>query len=326
MGVVSAIFSFGKFLLWVIGIYGAAKFCDHYIFPAIMPSRSLEKMQLDLEGHYKLDPAKLQEFGIEKEKYTEVNLDEESREFLKHCQSLQTRYFAFFGQSIVYTYLKPFVTLTSLHGLLNRGSMFVLSSGHLETVLKNKEIKTVVDLGAGDGKVTRKIEKFTGLSPKDIQVTDVSPSMKYRLAEKGFNVVDAEYWYSKKPFDLISMLNLLDRCTHPMKMLTDAKNSLTNNKNSNDGGRLLISSVFPFRQSIEWRNSRKADELVKIDSRWSLEQQAAKFIKDVVEPNGFELESISRVPYLCEGDIKQPYYILSNVVMVFRLKVDAKND
>jgi len=150
--------------------------------------------------------------------------------------------------------------------------------------------------------------------------------MKYRLKEKGFNVVDAELWDATKPFDLITMLNLLDRCTHPMKMLTQAKNSLVTSKGGSNSGRLLISSVFPFRQSIEWRNNRKADEVVRIDSRWSIEQQAGKFIKDVVEPNGFELESISRVPYLCEGDVKQPYYILSNVVMVFRVKGEAKND
>ena len=147
--------------------------------------------------------------------------------------------------------------------------------------------------------------------------------MKYRLAQKGFTVADAENWHGNfQKFDLITMLNLLDRCEKPLKMLSEAKKSLRSNnlENEIDGGRLVISSVFPFRQSIEWRNSRRADEIVKIDGRWEIERQAAKFVKDIVEPQGFELESISRVPYLCEGDVKAPYYILNNVVMVFKLK------
>ncbi len=33
---------------------------------------------------------------------------------------------------------------------------------------------------------------------------------------------------------------------------------------------------------------------------------------------GFQLESWSRVPYLCEGDLEQPLYSLDDFVMVFK--------
>ena len=148
MGVVSILFSISKFLLSILGVYSAAKLCDHYIFPLLITPKSLEKMEAELDRHYKLDAKLLLEHGIETEKYVQLSLDDETRIFLRNCQSLNTRYFAFFGQSVVYTYLKPFVTLTSLHALLNRGSMFVLSENHLKKLVKIKNINTVVDLGA----------------------------------------------------------------------------------------------------------------------------------------------------------------------------------
>merc|ERR1712108_54548 len=104
-------------------------------------------METELKRHYQLDIKKLEEHGIPEDIYLPLELDDETRVFLRKCQTLQSKYFAFLGQSIVYTYLKPFVTLTSLHALLNRGSMFVVSSAHLSKILKgSNNIKSVIDL------------------------------------------------------------------------------------------------------------------------------------------------------------------------------------
>jgi hypothetical protein len=40
----------------------------------------------------------------------------------------------------------------------------------------------------------------------------------------------------------------------------------------------------------------------------------------VFEEEGFHLESWSRVPYLCEGDLNKPIYHLNNGLFVFRPK------
>merc|ERR1712110_100141 len=139
MGFLEILYSIGKWLLWAVAIYGGAKFCDTFIFPLCNPGRSLEIMENDLKRHYELNAKLLEEHGIPEDAYLQLELDDETRVFLKKCQTLQSKYFAFLGQSIVYTYLKPFVTLTSLHALLNRGSMFVLSSDHLATLLPRRK-------------------------------------------------------------------------------------------------------------------------------------------------------------------------------------------
>merc|ERR1711981_499422 len=209
--------------------------------------------------------------------------------------------------------MKPFVTLTSLHALLNRGSMFVLSSRHLGDILKGEgKVKNVVDLGAGDGKVTQKIAKFAGLESTDVAVTEVSPTMKYRLQQRGFNLLPTDDWHKNQQYDVISMLNLLDRCEKPFTILAQVKQSLAKD------GKLLLASVLPFRQSIEWRNDRKPDEVLHVNRTWPIEEQVSYLVEKVIEPCGFDLQSVSRVPYLCEGDVKAPYYVLNNLVMVFK--------
>lgn len=50
----------------------------------------------------------------------------------------------------------------------------------------------------------------------------------------------------------------------------------------------------------------------------SLEKQVNVFVEQVMAPRGFALEKIAKMPYLCEGDIKKPYYVLQNVAMVFK--------
>ena len=46
--------------------------------------------------------------------------------------------------------------------------------------------------------------------------------------------------------------------------------------------------------------------------------KAASFIKDVLLPIGFTLQSFTRVPYLCEGDLSRPFYSLDDAVFVAR--------
>jgi hypothetical protein len=48
------------------------------------------------------------------------------------------------------------------------------------------------------------------------------------------------------------------------------------------------------------------------------EEQVSSFIKDVFIPAGFLVESFSKLPYLCEGDIYRDFYVLSDAVFVLR--------
>ena len=201
--------------------------------------------------------------------------------------------------------------------------MFVLSEKQTRTLLNlpdnDKTYQNVADLGAGDGNVSIRVAKALNLPRKKLKVTDVSPTMTYRLREKGFTVANVTHWFENEVFDAVFMLNLLDRCKKPYSMLKQAHQALTDAAH----GRLVISLVFPIKQSVEWRKSRLPDEKLSINKNEPLEEQITKFVEKIMAPAGFELEKFSKVPYLSEGDINNPYYSLTNIAMVFK-KVSVK--
>lgn len=52
----------------------------------------------------------------------------------------------------------------------------------------------------------------------------------------------------------------------------------------------------------------------------NFEEQVQFFIKKVFEPAGFDVEKFSRLPYLCEGDLHQSFYLLNDAVFVLKPK------
>ena len=85
-------------------------------------------------------------------------------------------------------------------------------------------------------------------------------------------------------------------------------------------GRIVVAVVLPFRPSVE------------VGSRWvapsqrlsvkgsSAHQHARSFAEDVFEPLGMKVEAMSRAPYLCEGDVTQPYYLLHDYIFVLSVR------
>lgn len=47
-------------------------------------------------------------------------------------------------------------------------------------------------------------------------------------------------------------------------------------------------------------------------------EQVASLVKDVFTPAGYAVERFSKVPYLCEGDLYENFYVLSDTVFVLR--------
>ena len=44
-----------------------------------------------------------------------------------------------------------------------------------------------------------------------------------------------------------------------------------------------------------------------------------EFISNVFQPLGFRLKKLSRLPYLCEGDMERSYYFLSDYIFVLEI-------
>lgn len=167
----------------------------------------------------------------------------------------------------------------------------------------------MIDLGAGDGQVTRKLATFY----HQTFATETSKPMQNLLKSKNITVLPVETWSQQHGFDLISCLNLLDRCDNPQQVLEDVKKSLRP-KN----GLFLVALVLPFKPFVEARNSKEPAENLDIKGETFIEQ-AESFV-EMMQSQGFQLLSWTRVPYLCQGDLLHSVYYLDDAVFLFNLQ------
>ena len=248
-------------------------------------------------------------------KYVEMFEDHETKEFIKSAivqaddWLIQTRY------NIAKSVMTQFrFTKTDINGYLQRGIMFVISSeqfklllSHANIHLEEKNLKSkMIDLGAGDGNVTIKFSDYF----KHIYATETSKPMRKLLKAKNIKVLPIEKWGSKHKYDFISCLNLLDRCENPQDIIKEMKKSLKPN------GMILIALVLPFKPFVEVRNSRQPNQLLSLEGSTFIEQ-AQSFVK-LMTSLGFKLESWTRLPYLCEGDLVHSVYYLDDAVFLFK--------
>ena len=88
-------------------------------------------------------------------------------------------------------------------------------------------------------------------------------------------------------------------------------------KNSlNPNGIILVALVLPFKPFVEVRNSRQPNQLLSLEGSTFIEQ-AQSFVK-LMTSLGFKLESWTRLPYLCEGDLVHSVYYLDDAVFLFK--------
>jgi 2-polyprenyl-3-methyl-5-hydroxy-6-metoxy-1,4-benzoquinol methylase len=70
-------------------------------------------------------------------------------------------------------------------------------------------------------------------------------------------LLDAETWPSAGiKFDVITCLNLLDRCDRPLSLLRDLRASLK------PGGRVIVALVLPFTPYVEIGKSMAAEHVL----------------------------------------------------------------
>lgn len=176
-----------------------------------------------------------------------------------------------------------FVKFIQICSLLKRGSMFILSEEQFKNLLMaggfnaeflsihNNEI-TILDIGAGDGEVTMRLAKSIIHMNYNIFLkvfaTEYSWTMRDRLQEKQFTYVYIvitighaisirilfeffifcsviERLEEVTNIDLISCLNVLDRCADPHQILADIHRALSPN------GRAVIALVLPYSHYVE---------------------------------------------------------------------------
>uniref|UniRef100_A0A3Q3XKA1 Uncharacterized protein n=1 Tax=Mola mola TaxID=94237 RepID=A0A3Q3XKA1_MOLML len=245
--------------------------------------------------------------------FIQSHLDSATKSFLKRSVEKSDWLLTQLYYSFVSTILSPVVSRTSINGFLGRGSMFVFSAEQFQQLLRiNPEWKAerLLDLGAGDGGVT----EVMGVHFSEIYATEVSLPMKWHLQRRNYKVLGIDEWQQTSfQYDVISCLNLLDRCDDPLLLLRDIRRSLVPKT-----GRVILAAVLPFQPYVEiggkWQRPK---EHLKVKGK-TWEEQVMELSNEVFPGVGFEVEAVTRLPYLCEGDMYNDYYVLDDAVFVLR--------
>ncbi|XP_075978913.1 protein-L-histidine N-pros-methyltransferase isoform X3 [Anticarsia gemmatalis] len=272
--------------------------------------------ELDQNEWYRVNKDRLSPDLVRK--FVQLYPDEETKEFLSSSIEKSSWVWTQCWYLIAKAVLRHFWSVTDINGWLGRGSMFVLSEAQARALLRaaghGVGAGALVDVGAGDGEVSR---RFAHLYPHNY-ATEISTSMRKALASKGYKILDTEDWWRYRQFDCVCMLNLLDRCNKPKTMLLQARDALA------PGGVLMLALVLPYKPYVEVTTDHKPEERLPIEGK-DFEEQLSSFVKFMREEACFELVSWTRAPYLCEGDFAQAYYWLDDSVYVFKKTADTPN-
>ncbi|KAM4623419.1 protein-L-histidine N-pros-methyltransferase isoform 2-T2 [Polymixia lowei] len=245
--------------------------------------------------------------------FVQSHLDSDTQAFLRRSGEKSGWLFTQFYHSFVSTVLSPLVSRTSINGFLGRGSMFVFSADQFQRLLHitpEWRAERLLDLGAGDGGVT----EVMGAHFREVYATEVSLPMRWHLQRKNYKLLGLDEWEQMEfKYDLISCLNLLDRCDNPLDLLRGIRRSLVPGT-----GRVILAVVLPFQPYVEigGRWQRPKEHLRVKGKTW--EEQVTILSNDVFQGVGFEVEAVTRLPYLCEGDMYKDYYVLDDAVFVLK--------
>ena len=323
-----------------MGAKGKAAYSHHAA--AMSEMRSVSKNPATLHKYYKLDARQLPE-SI-RGRIHELNFDQESQAFVDSCRPS-------FLLSLLAKILRLFYSVTDVNGILGRGQMFVLSTAQYRDVLLGPILEgvqqarrssdagdddddearklTLLDVGAGDGDVTARLAPlFNGR----ISVTEVSVPMARRLAARGYDThvtpfLTEEAFPGNVTYDVVSIHNVLDRCDHPKELLKGAIRLLRPGT-----GRLLLAVVLPLCEFVEDGTARRPPngplplEGARCRDGASFEQSLSALITRVLWPLGLTVEKISKVPYLCRGDLMRPYYVLPDAILVCKVAEEGEQE
>lgn len=245
--------------------------------------------------------------------FVQSHLDEETQAFLQRSVEKSSWIFTQLYHSLFSSIFSPIISRTSINGFLGRGSMFVFSRDQFRRLLRigpDWRAQRMLDLGAGDGGVT----EVMGSHFHEVYATEVSTPMKWHLQRKNYSLLGIDEWQcTGLQYDLISCLNLLDRCDEPLKLLQDIRSALVP-----ETGRLILAAVLPFQPYVETGGSWvRPKQHIQVQGK-SWEEQVTHLSTQVFPQVGLELQAVTRLPYLCEGDMYRDYYVLDDAVFILK--------
>lgn len=180
-------------------------------------------------------------------------------------------------------------------GLLGTHPMALLGERSWHALVGSRRGGRLLDVGAGSGDVTQHARALFA----EVVTTETSRPMARRLRARGFvcHAVDLARapLPDPRPFDVVSLLNVLDRCERPRSLLQAATRALA------PRGLVLISVPLPARPHVDV-GSCTLDPDEPLGGRGETWEEAlADLWSATLEPLGFTPERVARAPYVSRG-------------------------
>jgi SAM-dependent methyltransferase len=214
-----------------------------------------------------------------------------------------------------------FMSDFDVNGLLGMYPVFLLSTPRaleLLTAAAGGSIaeRRLLDIGSGSGDVTTRLLPLVST----VDCTEQSRFMARRLRRRGFNCFHGaagegaagDPLASSDPYDIVSLLNVIDRTSRPRTLLRSVAAHLR------PGGILLLSTPLPFEAVVYHGGAARApEERLHVEAEvW--EDATLELWRNELVPLGLELGAFTRTPYLSGGDVLQPAYVLDAAVLACR--------
>ena len=251
------------------------------------------------------DPARLGSFAP---RFQELAVDEGWRARVSELSRGRHGKLRTYAQRLARLYLSDF----DANALTNMYRMQLLSPGAWRELLGSRAGGRLLDVGAGSGDITLLLRELFD----EVDVTEVSSGMARRLRKLGLRCHELDLTESSlqaKPFDAVSLLNVLDRCKKPRQLLRSCLSLLR------PGGTFVVALALPYRP-FYFDGPTTPDPLERLEcdpgpgGTW--EDGARRFIERDLLPLGLHLERFVRAPYLSAGDSSRELYELDDVVVV----------
>jgi len=256
----------------------------------------------DLALHYRIDLARL---PLELQQvFVELDADASTRAWIDAAIARPNSRM----KTLLRDLAMSFVNFYDANGLTNGFQDRLLSTAQWQRLLGRRGAR-LLDIGAGDGEVTAQLAPlFT-----EIVTTELSKPMVRRLRRRGYASHYCDLAFEAiddRDFDVVALQNVIDRTTHPLRLLDHAEQLLARD------GRLVVAVPVPIQPVVYAGTSHVEPAEPMPVGAPDFESAVTELYEQVFVPNGYRVTALSRAPYLCSGSAREPVEVLDDVIFV----------
>jgi hypothetical protein len=195
------------------------------------------------------------------------------------------------------------------NALLEMYPMHLLSTAQAGELLGRPRGGRLLDVGAGSGDVTAALQPLF----ENTEVVETSWGARKRLRALGYvchSYDVAELGIRGDGYDVVALLNVLDRADHPLTLLEKCRSYMTSET------RLLLSLPLPYRPHVyAGVITREPKEHLSVLGN-NFSDAVLRLVQNVLPVQGLVVERFTRLPYLSGGDSSRAMTVLDAAVVV----------